>query len=210
MGPPGAGKGTQARIISKIYGIPVVSTGDMLREAAALDTESGRIANYYMRKGELVPDDIVIEIMEERLKRSDVVEGFILDGFPRNIAQARALDRILEKMGATIDAVLKINASTDTIVNRLSLRRSCPKCGAVYHLKHNPPKNEVCDECGSKLIQREDDKEEIILYRLIVYEEQTHPIVERYEMLGKVREISGEIGIDEIQVEVRRVLGDLR
>ncbi len=183
----------------------------MLREATARDTESGRIANYYMKKGELVPDDIVIEIMEERLKRPDVNKGFILDGFPRNIAQARALDRILEKMGATIDIVLKINAGTDAIVNRLSLRRSCPKCGAVYHLKYNPPKNdELCDECGSRLIQREDDKEDIILYRLIVYEEQTHPIIERYERMGKVREISGEIGINKIQAEVRRVLGDLR
>jgi len=210
LGPPGSGKGTRAQIISKIYGIPVITTGDMLREAAAQDTESGRIADFYMKKGELVPDDIVVEVVEERLGRPDVEGGFILDGFPRNLAQARALDRILKKKGVSIDAVLKIDASTDSIIKRLSLRRSCPRCGAVYHLKYNPPrKDEVCDECGSRLIQRDDDKEDIILYRMIVYEEQTRPILERYENMGKVRELNGEIEIDEIPREVRRVLGDL-
>ncbi len=210
MGPPGSGKGTRAQIISKIYGIPVITTGDMLREAITQDTESGRIAEFYMKKGELVPDDIVIEVVEERLGKPDVEGGFILDGFPRNLAQARALDRILKKKGVSIDAVLKIDASTDSIIKRLSLRRSCPKCGAVYHLKYNPPKkDEVCDECGSGLIQREDDKEDIILYRMIVYEEQTRPILERYENMGKMKELNGEIEIDEIPREVRRVLGDL-
>lgn len=210
LGPPGSGKGTRAQIISKIYGVPVITTGDMLREAAAQDTESGRIADFYMKKGELVPDDIVVEVVEERLGRPDVEGGFILDGFPRNLAQARALDRVLKRKGVSIDAVLKIDASTDSIIKRLSLRRSCPKCGAVYHLKYNPPKkDEVCDECGTKLIQRDDDKEDIILYRMIVYEEQTRPILERYENMGKVRELNGEIEIDEIPREVRRVLGDL-
>ena len=210
MGPPGSGKGTRAQIISKIYGIPVITTGDMLREAITQDTESGRIAEFYMKKGELVPDDIVIEVVEERLGKPDVEGGFILDGFPRNLAQARALDRILKKKGVSIDAVLKIDASTDSIIKRLSLRRSCPKCGAVYHLKYNPPKkDEVCDECGSGLIQREDDKEDIILYRMIVYEEQTRPILERYEHMGKMKELNGEIEIDEIPREVTRVLGDL-
>ena len=210
LGPPGSGKGTRAQIISKIYGIPVITTGDMLREAAAQDTESGRIADFYMKKGELVPDDIVVEVVEERLGRPDVEGGFILDGFPRNLAQARALDRVLKRKGVSIDAVLKIDASTDSIIKRLSLRRSCPRCGAVYHLKYNPPKNdEVCDECGSGLIQRDDDREDIILYRMIVYEEQTRPILERYENMGKVRELNGEIEIDEIPGEVRRVLGDL-
>jgi adenylate kinase len=210
LGPPGSGKGTRAQIISKIYSVPVITTGDMLREAAAQDTESGRIADFYMKKGELVPDDIVVEVVEERLGRPDVEGGFILDGFPRNLAQARALDRVLKRKGVSIDAVLKIDASTDSIIKRLSLRRSCPKCGAVYHLKYNPPKkDEVCDECGTKLIQRDDDKEDIILYRMIVYEEQTRPILERYENMGKVRELNGEIEIDEIPREVRRVLGDL-
>ncbi len=210
MGPPGSGKGTRAQIISKIYGIPVITTGDMLREAITQDTESGRIAEFYMKKGELVPDDIVIEVVEERLGKPDVEGGFILDGFPRNLAQARALDRILKKKGVSIDAVLKIDASTDSIIKRLSLRRSCPKCGAVYHLKYNPPKeDEVCDECGSGLIQREDDKEDIILYRMIVYEEQTRPILERYENMGKMKELNGEIEIDEIPREVKRVLGNL-
>ncbi len=210
LGPPGSGKGTRAQIISKIYDIPVITTGDMLREATAQDTESGRIADLYMKKGELVPDDIVVEVVEERLGKPDVEGGFILDGFPRNLAQARALDRILKKKGVSIDAVLKIDASTDSIIKRLSLRRSCPRCGAVYHLKYNPPrKDEVCDECGTGLIQRDDDKEDIILYRMIVYEEQTRPILERYENMGKVRELNGEIEIDEIPGEVKRVLEDL-
>lgn len=210
LGPPGSGKGTRAQIISKIYSVPVITTGDMLREAAAQDTESGRIADFYMKKGELVPDDIVVEVVEERLGRPDVEGGFILDGFPRNLAQARALDRVLKRKGVSIDAVLKIDASTDSIIKRLSLRRSCPKCGAVYHLKYNPPReDEVCDECGSGLIQRDDDREDIILYRMIVYEEQTRPILERYENMGKVRELNGEIEIDEIPGEVKRILGDL-
>lgn len=209
LGPPGAGKGTQARIISEIYGIPLITTGDLLRDAVAEETEKGRVAGEYIKRGDLVPDEIVNGLMEERLDEPDVEEGFILDGFPRNLEQARALDRILEKKETTIDAVLKVVASTDTIVGRLSLRRTCPRCGAVYHLLHKPPKKGVCDECGSELIQREDDREAVIMHRFQVYEEQTRPILERYEAMGKVREVSGEIDIDEIPEEARRVLGDL-
>lgn len=207
LGPPGAGKGTQAKILSNMFNIPIISTGDMLREAVIEGSENGQIADYYMKKGDLVPEDIVINIVEERLNKSDVENGFILDGFPRNLAQARALDRILEKKGTPLDVVLKVEAKTETIIKRLSLRRSCPKCGAVYHLKYKPPKKEkVCDECGSELIQRNDDKETIILYRMIVYEEQTRPILERYEKMGKIRVISGEIEIKDIQNNLKKVL----
>lgn len=193
-----------------MFDIPVITTGDMLRGAVAEGTEMGRLADGYMKRGELVRDDIVIAIVEERLNGSDVEKGFVLDGFPRSLGQAEALDRILKRKGAVLDAVLNVDASPDTIVSRLSLRRSCPKCGAVYHLKDMPPKeDEICDECGSRLIQRDDDRVEIIRHRLEVYERQTFPILERYKKAGKVKEISGELAIDEIPNEVRRVLEGL-
>jgi len=210
LGPPGSGKGTRAKIIGRIFKYPVITTGAMLRDAVTAGTEYGKIAEGYMKKGELVRDDIVIGIVEERLRKPDVEEGFILDGFPRSVNQAKALDRILNKMGAILDVVMYVTAKPETILSRLSLRRSCPKCGAIYHLKDILPKVEgVCDECGSKLTQRDDDKEEIILHRLEVYAQQTFPILERYERLGKVREVSGELKIDEIPGEVERVLKGL-
>ncbi|NQT08288.1 nucleoside monophosphate kinase, partial [Candidatus Bathyarchaeota archaeon] len=160
LGPPGSGKGTRAKIIGRIFKYPVITTGAMLRDAVTAGTEYGKIAEGYMKKGELVRDDIVIGIVEERLRKPDVEEGFILDGFPRSVNQAKALDRILNKMGAILDVVMYVTAKPETILSRLSLRRSCPKCGAIYHLKDILPKVEgVCDECGSKLTQRDDDKE---------------------------------------------------
>jgi adenylate kinase len=208
LGLPGSGKGTRARIIGKMYGIPVITTGDMLREAIARGTEKGRLAEGYMKRGELVRDDIVISVVEERLSKPDVEGGFVLDGFPRSVRQAEALDRILKQKGTVLDTILNVVASPDTIVSRLSLRRSCPKCGAVYHLRDLPPRDdEICDECGSGLIQRDDDKVEIIRRRLEVYEKQTFPILERYENAGNVIEISGELDVDRIPEEVRRVLG---
>jgi adenylate kinase len=208
LGPPGSGKGTRAKIIGRVYGIPVVTTGDMLREAVSEGTELGRLAEGYMKRGELVRDDIVIGIVEERFSKPDVEEGFVLDGFPRSVKQAEALDRILVKMGIALDIVLNVTARSETILGRLSLRRSCPKCGAVYHIKDMPPKQEgICDECGSPLVQRDDDREEIILHRLEVYRDQTVPILERYKKADKVKEISGELEIDQIIDEVKRVLG---
>ena len=207
LGPPGSGKGTRANIIGKIYGAPVITTGDMLRDAIAKGTEMGRLAEGYMNRGELVRDDIVIAVVEERLKKPDADGGFVLDGFPRSVKQAEALDRILDEKGAELDAVLNVMARPETIMGRLTLRRSCPKCGAIYHLKDKPPKVPgVCDECGTGLIQRDDDREEIIRHRLEVYEERTRPILKRYERMGKVRETSGEIDIEEIPGEIRRVL----
>lgn len=208
MGLPGSGKGTRARIIGKMYGVPVITTGDMLREAIARGTEKGRLAEGYMKRGELVRDDIVISVVEERLSKPDVEGGFVLDGFPRSVRQAEALDRILKQKGTVLDTILNVVASPDTIVSRLSLRRSCPKCGAIYHLRDLPPRDdEICDECGSGLIQRDDDKVEIIRHRIEVYEKQTFPILERYENAGNVLEISGELDVDQIPEEVRRVLG---
>jgi len=180
----------------------------MLRAAVSEGSELGKLAQGYMNRGELVRDDIVISIVEDRMSKPDVRKGFILDGFPRSVEQAEALDRILNRQGTVLDIVLYVTAKHETIIERLSLRRSCPKCGAIYHLKDMLPKREgICDECGSVLVQREDDKAEIIRNRLEVYEKQTFPILERYERVGKVRQMSGEIDIKEIPDEIRRVLG---
>jgi adenylate kinase len=208
MGPPGSGKGTRAKIIGKMYGIPVITAGDMLREAVSRGTDEGKVAKAYMNRGELVPDDIVISLMEERLRKSDARNGFVLDGFPRSMRQAVALDLILNKQNVVLDSLVYVAAKPDTIVGRLSLRRSCPKCGAVYHLKDKPPEEEgVCDECGGRLIQREDDVEEIIRHRFEVYERQTFPILERYQSAGRVREISGDLDIDQIPDAIEGILG---
>jgi adenylate kinase len=210
IGPPGSGKGTRARIIGKLYNIPVITTGDMLRNAVAEDTKLGKLADSYMRKGELVRDDIVIGIVKEQLSKPNIIKGFVLDGFPRSVEQAEALDQMLREQGICIDVVLVVKAEPNTIINRLSLRRSCPTCGAVYHLKDMPPAKEgVCDECGTRLVQRNDDKEEIILNRLEVYWKQTFPILERYMNADIVREISGELNIDQIPDEVERILSDI-
>jgi adenylate kinase len=207
MGPPGSGKGIRARIIGKMFDILVITAGDMLRDATSKGTEQGLIAEGYMNRGELVPDNIVIAIMEERLSRPDVEKGFVLDGFPRSLNQAVALDRILKRLHAKIDYVVTVSARPETIVIRLSLRRICSKCGAIYHLKDIVPKVEgICDECGGKLIQREDDKEEIIRHRFEVYERQTFPIVERYSTVGKLKEISGELEIKEIPSVLEKLL----
>jgi len=195
-------------MIGKMYCIPVIAAGDMLREAVAKGTDEGAVARAYMSRGELVPDDIVIRITEERLSKPDTEKGFVLDGFPRSMRQAVALDRILKKQNATLDTLLYVTAKPDTIVVRLSLRRSCPKCGAVYHLRDMPPKEEgVCDECGGRLILREDDVEEIIRHRFEVYEKQTFPILERYQDAGKMKEISGDLDIDQIPGAIEEILG---
>jgi adenylate kinase len=207
MGPPGSGKGIRARIMGKMFDIPEITAGNMLRESASRKTEQGLIAEGYMNQGDLVPDKIVIAIVEERLSRTDVSKGFVLDGFPRSMNQAVALDRILKELDKKIDHVVSVVARPETIVARLSLRRICSKCGEVYHLKDLVPKVEgICDECGCKLIQREDDEEEIIRRRFEVYEKQTFPIIERYATEGKLKEVSGELEIDEIPSILEKLL----
>ncbi|MEE8355379.1 MAG: adenylate kinase [Candidatus Bathyarchaeia archaeon] len=207
MGPPGAGKGIRGRIIGKMFDIPVITAGDMLRDATSKGTEDGLIAEGYMNRGDLVPDSIVIAIVEERLSKPDVEKGFVLDGFPRSMNQALALERILKKLDAKLDCVLTVVARPETIVARLSLRRICSKCGAIYHLKDIVPKVKgICDECGGSLIQREDDNEEIIRRRFEVYKKQTFPIIERYSTAGNLKEISGELEIDEIPSILEKLL----
>jgi adenylate kinase len=207
LGPPGSGKGTRAKMIGQLCHIPVVVMGDILREAVSEGDEMGLRAKEFMDRGELVPDELVISLLENRLRRLDFSRGFVLDGFPRNLRQAEALDQLLRDWGVEIDLVLSVVARDDAIVERLSLRRSCPRCGAVYHLRDKPPRrDEACDECGSRLIQRDDDREEVIRHRIMVYNRETKPILDRYMERGKVVEMSGELPIDKIHEELRYIL----
>jgi len=181
LGPPGAGKGTIAAKIKEAYGIAHISTGDILRENVKQGTPLGKLAERYMQAGDLVPDDIIVEMVENRLQEPDCSEGFILDGFPRTLPQAEALDRILEKLKTKVDAVILLEVDDETIVKRLSGRRVCPKCGAIYNVSFNPPKaDSLCDHCGERVIQRNDDKEEVVRQRLAVYRERTAPLIDYY------------------------------
>jgi len=207
LGPPGSGKGTQAKIISEMYGIPHINTGDLLREEVAKGTEVGRIAKPYMDQGKLVPDDVITRMLEERLSQEDCKGGFILDGYPRNLHQVDLLDEILKRLGVDLDCVLNILIDDEVVVRRLTTRRICSVCGAIYNLINKPPKKEgVCDICGGRLIQRDDDREEVIRRRLEVYKEQSEPVLERYRKRGLVRDIRGDVGLEALPEEIKRVL----
>lgn len=211
FGPPGAGKGTQAERISREMGIPHIATGDMFREAVAKGTELGRKAQEYMRRGELVPDEIVNEMVRERISMPDCSRGFILDGYPRTVNQAKALDEMLAEMGRKVDVVLNLSVSDDEVVKRLSYRRICRRCGAIYHLINNPPRREgVCDRCGGELYQREDDREEVIRRRLRVYYEQTEPVLRYYAERGILRDIDGNGTVDEVWERVKKALEEVK
>ncbi len=211
FGPPGAGKGTQAERIVKKTGIPHISTGDMFREAAAKQTELGRKVKEYMDKGELVPDDIVVKVVEGRLKQPDCEKGFLLDGFPRTLIQAKALDEILERLKTRIDAVINLEVSEEEIIKRLSNRRVCKVCGAVYHLIFNPPKTPgKCDKCGGELYQRDDDKEEAIRNRLKVYQTQTQPLIEYYRKKEVLKNVNGNKSINDVEKEIENILKKLK
>ncbi|RLI32857.1 adenylate kinase, partial [Candidatus Bathyarchaeota archaeon] len=204
---PGSGKGTQAKIISEMYGIPHINTGDLLREEVAKGTEVGRIAKPYMDQGKLVPDDVITRMLEERLSQADCKGGFILDGYPRNLHQVDLLDEILKRLGVDLDCVLNILIDDEVVVRRLTTRRICSVCGAIYNLINKPPKKEgVCDICGGRLIQRDDDREEVIRRRLEVYKEQSEPVLERYRKRGLVRDIRGDVGLEALPAEIKRVL----
>ncbi len=206
LGPPGAGKGTQAKFISQEYTIPHLSTGDILRENVKNNTELGKKAKVYMDKGELVPDDLIIKLVLDRISKQDCKKGYILDGFPRTITQAKALDKNLPE-NQKIDLVLLFDVNDDTVVERLSLRRVCKKCGAIYHLKYSPPKREgICDKCGGDLYQRDDDKEEVIRNRLKVYKEQTEPLVDYYEKKGLLKRIDASKSVNKINSEVKTII----
>ena len=207
LGPPGAGKGTQAQRIVEHYHIPQVSTGDILRTAVKEGTSLGKQAKIFMDQGQLVPDEVVIGIIEERLKGSDCNPGFILDGFPRTIVQAEALQALLAKAGISIYHVISIDVDSEELVRRLTGRRTCKNCGAMFHVLFHPPKRErICDHCGKALYQREDDKEETIRMRLEEYERQTAPLVQYYQLKKCLRSIPGVGGQDEVFERIVRLL----
>lgn len=199
LGAPGSGKGTQAQKLVAQFNIPQVSTGDLLRDAVAKGTDLGKRAKAAMDAGELVSDDIVLGMIRERLDRPDAAGGFILDGFPRNIAQAQALDGVLEELGAPLDAAVLMDVDFDVLLKRLTGRRTCETCGKVFNVYFFAPKQEgVCDACGGKLVQRADDNEETIRQRLKVYEAQTSPLVEFYEGRDKLKVVPAEGEIDAV------------
>jgi len=207
LGGPGAGKGTQAQKMAEEYSIAHIATGDILRQSIKDGTELGVEAKSYMDKGQLVPDDVVIGIIKERLAQDDIQSGFALDGFPRTVPQAEALSLLTKELNMPIDAVINIKTSSDVVVERLSGRRTCRDCQTVYHIFYSPPKKEgKCDRCGGELYQRDDDKEETIRKRLKVYEEQTFPLLEYYKTSGKLLEVSGDVSIAEVFESIVQVL----
>ncbi|MCL5966243.1 MAG: adenylate kinase [Deltaproteobacteria bacterium] len=207
LGPPGAGKGTQAKKLSSAFGIPQISTGDMLREAVKNGTELGKMAKTHMDAGGLVPDDVVIGIVRERLGAKDCDKGFILDGFPRTIPQAEALDRVAGELGKPIGTVVSLDVDGKALMERMCGRRTCTGCGAMYHVKFNPPKTEgVCDKCGTALIQREDDKEETIRTRLANYKKSTEPLIAYYGKAGTLRTVTASGDIDAIYSGIVKIL----
>ncbi|HBM81677.1 MAG: adenylate kinase [Clostridiales bacterium] len=207
LGPPGAGKGTQAKRISKKYDIPHISTGDIFRENIKNNTRLGIEAKKFIDKGQLVPDDVTVGIVENRIKLEDCKSGFLLDGFPRTVNQAAALDKILISMDLKIDYVININVSSKILVERLSGRRVCSSCGASFHVLLNPPsKDSICDRCGGRLIQREDDTAETVNERLNVYKKQTSPLIDYYSQVGILYSVDGGEDIDKVFGDICNIL----
>ncbi len=199
LGAPGSGKGTQGKKLAEKYGIPQISTGDLLRAAVAANTPLGQRAKAAMEAGQLVSDEIVMGLIRERLGEPDTEPGFILDGFPRNLTQAEALDRMLEELDKPLQVALHIDVDFDTLMQRLTGRRTCESCGQMYNIYTSPPKIDgVCDQCGGRLIQRADDNEETIRKRLEVYRSQTMPLIAYYREQGKLRTVKGDGSIDDI------------
>lgn len=209
LGPPGAGKGTQAAKIVEKYHIPHISTGDIFRENVKNGTELGKRAKEYMDKGELVPDDLVIEIATDRLLKDDCKDGFLLDGFPRTVYQAEKLDEFLKAHDSKIDKVLDIAVEKEELMTRLTGRRVCKACGASYHVVNIPPKKEgICDVCGAPLVQRADDNAETVANRIEVYEAQTMPLIEYYEKAGNIAHIDGATGLESVFADIVKALGE--
>ena len=210
LGPPGAGKGTQAKLLQEEFAACQISTGDILRQAVAQQTPLGQEAAQYINRGGLVPDDVIVNLVAERLKQKDCEKGFILDGFPRTIAQAESLDAILKRMNLSLNGVVSVQVPEQVIIERLAGRRTCKSCGALSHVVFNPPKKAgVCDRCGGELFQRDDDREGTIANRLKVYESQTAPLADYYRERGLLRAIDGVGAIDQIRARVTQALGGL-
>jgi adenylate kinase len=211
LGPPGSGKGTQGERLNEDLRLPYYATGDILRGAVRDETELGKSAKEYMDRGDLVPDEVIVGVIAERIDSEEARDGFILDGFPRTTPQAEALDAKLEDMGRSVSAVLLIDVSDDEVVKRLGGRRTCVVCGRVYHVEFNPPKVEgICDVDGGELVQRDDDKPDVIRKRLATYHEKTEPLVSYYDDRGVLRRVDGEREPDEVTEELRRTLATMR
>jgi adenylate kinase len=211
LGPPGSGKGTQSEFICKDFHIVQLSTGDLLRYHRKNGTELGKKAQEFMDKGELVPDDLIIEIIRNELKKEEYSNGFLLDGFPRTITQAEALDKLLAELNLHLDAVLVLNVPTEELITRLTARRTCPICGKTYHLIYNPPKVDgKCDLDGGELYQRSDDNEETVRNRLEVYEKQTKPLIDYYQSKGLAYFIDGIGKIEDIYSRLKAILDSIK
>lgn len=208
LGAPGAGKGTQAKNIAEEFEIPHISTGDIFRSNIKSGTELGNKAKEFIDRGELVPDELTVDIVRDRLKNCDCVNGFVLDGFPRTIPQAMQLDEVLKTMDVSIDKVIDIHVDDASIVTRMSGRRVCPKCGSSYHIEYNPPKSgDICDVCGTQVLQREDDTAKTVIKRLKVYHAQTEPLIDYYKAQGKLFVAHGKEKIEDTTAEVMKALG---
>jgi len=206
LGAPGSGKGSQAEQILKDFGYVQISTGDLLRDSLSKKTPDGLLAGEYMGKGELVPDDLVIKILQDRLERPDCEKGVIFDGFPRTVSQAEKLDMILGVKGNKLDLVLNIESPFDVLVSRLLSRRICSSCGKTYNMISNPPEGDKCSVCGGKVVSRADDKEDVIKNRLKVYVRNTHPLIEYYEKKGVLCSVDGDRTIMEIYSDVKKMI----
>lgn len=211
LGPPGSGKGTQGERLQEDFRLPYYATGDILREAVREQTEVGKQAKEYMDRGDLVPDEVIIGVISERLKSEESEDGFILDGFPRTEPQAEALDDAMDELGRDLTAAVLIDVPDEEVVRRLSGRRICAKQGHVFHVEFDPPKNEdVCDVCGARLLIRDDDKPEVVKHRLDTYHEKTEPLVDYYERSGILRRVDGALEPDEVSDRIRALLATLR
>lgn len=208
LGAPGAGKGTQAKKIAGKYSIPHISTGDIFRANIKNNTELGQKAKTYMDKGELVPDELVVDLIMDRFKNPDCKNGYVLDGFPRTIPQAEALDKALKAQGENVDFAINVEVPDDNIINRMSGRRACVGCGATYHIVYNPTKVEgICDACGEKLILRDDDKPETVKNRLSVYHDQTQPLIDYYKKANVLAEVDGTQDMEVVFNDIVKILG---
>lgn len=208
LGAPGAGKGTQAKMIADKYGLPHVSTGDIFRANIKEGTELGKEAKKYMDAGQLVPDELTVKILLDRVAKDDCKNGYVLDGFPRTIPQAEVLDKALTELGDKIDYAINVDVPDENIVKRMSGRRACVNCGATYHIEHIPPKTEgICDRCGKELILRDDDKPETVLNRLKVYHDQTQPLIDFYTEKGVLKSVDGTVDMKDVFASIVAILG---